>query len=298
MLTTISGSRLADHLLGGHMKVFAAIGLAVAILFAAWSPACAQPPEAKRNPGGISMKSVRSLNQKGGGPKLIGGQPAKSTDWPASFVSDAEIGSCTATLIGPKALLLAAHCVGNGQQAQIKVEGKSFSGTCTHAPEWKDDPSADYALCQMSEPIAEIVFETVNIDANRLKNGQSILLSGYGCVQAAAPGQTQGTGGNDGVFRIGEAKVAALPGDSGNEPNTILTRDAAMVCQGDSGGGSYLILTSRRLLLAVNSRVWFEKGESYLSSVSSIDGLAFILNWIKANKEKVCGINLKGPSCR
>jgi hypothetical protein len=49
----------------------------------------------------------------------------------------------------------------------------------------------------------------------------------------------------------------------------------------------------------VNSRIWFEKGQSYLSSLSSSDGLAFVAKWIKDNKgEKVCGVNLKDTTCR
>jgi hypothetical protein len=198
--------------------------------------------------------------------------------------------------------LLAAHCVGDGQQAAIKIAGKSVSGTCVHAPEWKEgsgDASADYALCKLGEPITDVTFETVNIDPARLAKDQTLLLTGFGCIQPAPPGQVQGTGGNDGVFRIGEAKIAALPGEPGNEPNTILTRDKAMVCQGDSGGGSYLILTAtKRLLVGVNSRVWFEKGESYLSSVSATNGLAFVKKWLQDNDEKVCGVNLSGSSCK
>src|SRR5260370_6637361 len=85
------------------------------------------------NSGSIAMKSVEGLGQSGVGPKVIGGQPAKTADWPASFFPTLGSFRCTATLIGPKALLLAAHCVGDGQQASIDVLGTTLSGPCTPA---------------------------------------------------------------------------------------------------------------------------------------------------------------------
>src|SRR5262245_54831417 len=86
----------------------------------------AQQERATQNPGGISMKSVEALGQSGTGPKVIGGRPAKSSDWPASFYSSAEGARCTATLVGPRAMLLAAHCVGDSQEASIELVGKEI----------------------------------------------------------------------------------------------------------------------------------------------------------------------------
>jgi hypothetical protein len=266
------------------------------------APMASAQPAATANTGGIALKPVRSLNQSGTGPKVIGGRPARTQDWPASFYSEAQGARCTATLVGPRALLLAAHCVGNAQEAAIEVDGQQVSGKCTHAREYRDgagDPSADYALCRLSRPAEGIKFESVSLDPTRLKKNQRLLLTGYGCT-AAPQGSGRPSGGNDGVFRIGEAKIVALPGDPGNEPNTVLTRDDIMVCPGDSGGGAYAMLTAaKRLVVSVNSRVWYQKGESYLSSLSSPDGLAFLASWVKDNNgEKICGVNLQGSMCR
>jgi hypothetical protein len=260
-------------------------------------------PKTLQNMGDISMKSIEALRQKGVGPKVIGGTEARSDDWPASFYSSAEGGRCTATLIGPRVLILAAHCVGNGEQAAIEFRGKPFSGICTHSDKYKEgqgDASADYALCSMPEGIAGIQFETVSLDPSRIKKGNRLLLTGYGCTSPPAPGSTQPSGGNDGKYRTASAAIVAVPGESQNEPNTIITRDQYAICPGDSGGGAYIVLTpKRRLIVSVNSRVIYQTRESYLSSLSSDEGRAFLNKWLSNNSgAAICGINLRDQTCK
>jgi hypothetical protein len=250
----------------------------------------AQQEKVVENAGGLSMKSVGGLGQSPTGPKMIGGRPADPSQWRASFFSVSEGARCTATLVGPRALLLAAHCVGDGQPVSIAVEGKEFHGRCTRAEGYKGDPSADYALCQMTEPVPQIRYENVSTDPKLIKKGGSLLLTGYGCT---VPG-----GAADGIYRLASAKIVSLPGEK--EPNTIIMQDQAAICPGDSGGGAYIEYSpKRRLLVSVNSRVIFVTGESYLSSLSSTAGLAFLAQWSKENSdEKICGYNLKGGPCR
>lgn len=272
------------------MRPVARILFLISACVVAAPSAQSQEPVAVQNPGGISMKSVETLGQSGTGPKVIGGRPAKTSDWRASFFSAIPGERCTAQLVGPSALLLAAHCVANGSNATIEVDGKVYTGACTQADEYKNDASADYALCKMTEDIPRIPFESVNIEPSLVKKGTLLLLTGYGCT---APGGTA-----DGVFRLADAAVSLLPGEK--EANSIITQDQAAICPGDSGGGAFIVLNARkRVAVSVNSRVVFSKGESYLSSLSTTTAIRFLTKWSAQNGgAKICGFNQKGSPCR
>jgi hypothetical protein len=274
-------------------QLYASIIFAAAILYSL--PATAQFDPFAPNRGSIYLGSVERLNQSGIGPELIGGKEAKSSQWPASFYSAQPGSRCSATLVGPTALLLAAHCVGNGQPAAIEFRGKTLSGPCTHADGYQDahgDLSADYALCSLDDAAEGIQYERLNRDPKMLVLNKKLLLTGFGCTQGPPPSGGPPSGGNDGTFRTGKARIAMLPGMDPKEPNTIRTQDSVVVCHGDSGSGSYLELPGRRVLVSVNSRTWYNRGESLLSSVTSQVALKFFDTWLDRNKgQQICGVN-------
>ncbi|MGG6497067.1 UNVERIFIED_CONTAM: hypothetical protein NY603_29520, partial [Bacteroidetes bacterium 56_B9] len=74
-------------------------------------------------------------------------------------------------MIGPQTLLTAAHCVGPDQDANLILAGTTYTGQCSHHPDYPGDLSADYALCLMSKPVPGIPYENINIDPQALKVG-------------------------------------------------------------------------------------------------------------------------------
>jgi hypothetical protein len=235
--------------------------------------------------------SVLDLKQKGTGPVVIGGHEAKSEDFPASFYSRSDSGFCTSTMVSSRALLTAAHCVDDGGKVLLTLKKKTYEGICTHSPDYAQNETADWALCLFSKDITGIPFERINMDESRVTVGAELLLTGFGCVKSP------GTGGNDGVYRIGEAKVMSVPTGSSND---IVTVGEVALCFGDSGGPAFLFLDLNkrdRIVVSVNSRGNI-RDTSYLSSTSTSPAKAFFMKWSQDKGVKLCGVHSDAPNCR
>jgi V8-like Glu-specific endopeptidase len=256
-----------------------------------------------RNNNDLELMQVSQLPHYGRS-KVINGTPAQTTDFPASFYQSSGAGRCTATLIGPRVLLTAAHCVRNGGSVKIRISATTFKGKCTHHEEWQDgdgDRSADYSLCLLDKEIAGVAPERLDLNGGGMKVGGNVLLAGYGCTQENM------SGGNDGIFRIGLAKISALPGYDAARPNDMLAKSSleeqapAIVCPGDSGGSVYhlkskMSVAGSRSIVAINSRVGLESdtkvnGFSYLVATFTDPFKAFVKKWSNKNKVQICGIS-------
>lgn len=226
-------------------------------------------------------------------PTLIGGRPADPKDFPASVYASMSGSRCTATVVGPRVLFIAAHCVSNGGTASFSVGPNQYRSTCTHSSDYQGNSTADYALCAVERDVTGIEYENVATDASTVRVGDEVLLTGYGCVRDG------GGGGNDGVYRIGEAKVRRTPSGSNND---IVTAGGAALCFGDSGGPAFKYLDTaktKRALISINSRGTIRLGgESYLSAVYSTQGKRFIAAWKARNPLKICGVDADAPNCR
>lgn len=246
---------------------------------------------------------------------LIKGRPADPKEFPASVYASMGNSRCTATVVGERTLLIAAHCVKDGGTAKFKADGIDYSSTCTHSPLYSQaawtrvkeaiekgqvsqftdlvNATADWALCVVNKPVANIQYEVINQDPDILKEGNELLLTGYGCTQ---PG---GNGGNDGIYRVGEAKIIGLPSGSDNDIVTSGGQPGAALCYGDSGGPAFLInpIDKKRVVVSVNSRGNIAT-TSYLCSTSTSAFKGFVTSWATKNKQLVCGIHKEAKNCR
>lgn len=221
---------------------------------------------------------------------LIGGDEAHAEDFPATvYISDGS-GRCTATLIGPESLISAAHCMDDDSAVVFTLlTGKTHRARCRHHPDYKQNETADWALCYLDTPVLEgVTFESISMDRTIPRRGDRILLSGYGCTKEG------GGGGNDGTLRVGYAEVIQVPrrGDW-----DIVTKGDVALCFGDSGGpafytwGSDDLSPANRVLVSVNSRGNI-KDTSYLSKTLQNEVFSsWVRNWAAANETEICGIN-------
>jgi hypothetical protein len=260
--------------------------IALAAMFAlAVAPAVANAQD-------IRLQSLDTLQSTGPTPQVIGGNPAPAGKWPATFVfKNAAGGGCTATAIGPRTILTAAHCIDDNATATVSTATQVATIICKHHPNYATDISADFALCVTNVDFTKPKdgFEQVNTNPALAGMNQKIQLLGYGCRQP---------GGGDGAFGSlyeGEAFVQQIA----TNDNYVRTAGGAAVCFGDSGGGAY----NRpgpgefmRRLIGVNSRGDINTN-SWLSVTHKTDFLNWAKAWAAARQTVICGMN-PHPSCR
>ena len=268
---------------------------------ATWQDDGVAATEPTRPPAGTRYRSVTSLNQKADGfvPQLRGGEIAHTPHWPASLYATFKDESgadsfCTAALVGPGAVLTAAHCVPVDAVLSFDFNGRSYLAACDMHPRWLQtrnqprDASADFALCRVNKRVsgsqtvdvssvvapAGMRYEVVDI-SNPLSRyahdrGTDVLLTGYGCIDDVV-----GAGTVDGKYRIGRNKIVETsvsatrtrPAQyySPAERNNLITSADSQytnLCPGDSGGPVFMrgadgLPHPNRRVIGVNSRVFY-----------------------------------------
>jgi Trypsin len=178
-------------------------------------------------------------------------------NWPATFYVTSSMGLCTSTIVGPRVILTAAHCVpsnggDSGAQGTLESGTSEITVHCFIDPGYQSQTATtnkDLAVCIADDDNIQIPYdggyERIVLNASIPAALQPVRLIGYGCRRELG-------GGPDGELWDGQA----LRDSNSLGPNDaiVLSRGAA-ACFGDSGGGSYIETNAtRRVIVGVVSR--------------------------------------------
>ncbi len=150
--------------------------------------------------------------------------------------------ACTATLIGSRTLLTAAHCVDNHWPVDFYIESLSgpryTAASVSVHPGYGGGNIRDLAIVRLTQPVAGV--EPLRLAEQAPRVGEVVTLVGYG--------KTGEGEGDFGTKRSTTSKVAKVFNElltiSGGEGN---------VCDGDSGGPTLVARDGRDVVVGVHS---------------------------------------------
>lgn len=206
-----------------------------------------------------------------GANRVIGG--VKVPDGTFSQVVTAQVNgsTCSATQVGPRAFITAAHCGRSGSSVSLTTESGSLNGTFFQSPLYPN-PDHDLALI-VTDTEAKAL--PLNIGKGVAAH-EKLLILGHGCTQSG------GSGGLSGLY-MGEA---TLKKDTGFE---FITSGAA-VCYGDSGGPALAKVDGQYHVLGIHSKGNI-KDTNYHTNLGSPASQRFLLDEASKSGISICGIN-------
>ena len=171
--------------------------------------------------GGVSLSPYITNGQSDNGHPTVGLLPG-----------------CTATLIGKRTVLTAGHCVKNNGSTSFKLGGQTYySSQIIRHPSYGGGNSNDVAVIILSQPVTSVAPTPI---ANFTpKTGQQITLVGFG--------KTGEYSGGFGTKRMTTNTISTV------RSTTFSFWGSKNICNGDSGGPTFVTVNGQDVTIGVHS---------------------------------------------
>ena len=168
---------------------------------------------------------------------IVNGQ--LDTGDPATVYLDLGGGGCTGTLVTPKTVVTAKHCLSTTMWAYFGTNASDDSGTWIKAVHKLGHPQADLAMLTLETAGPAAPIPLVNTDLST-KLGDVIRIAGFGV--------TSENGGGSGLKRHATATLDSVDGGI-----MYATNQPSGTCYGDSGGPNFMTIGGTEYLIGVTS---------------------------------------------
>jgi len=184
--------------------------------------------------------------------------------------------ACTATLVGPRVLLTAAHCGVNGDELTFRLNGQGYRATLARSPLHENINSHhDYAIAVIDRAVQGVEPWAI---AGSVVRGDRLFFLGYGCSELNAR-----TGA--GPQRLGLISVSEVEPDWFEALRTV----GSAVCPGDSGGPAFDLEHGRHEVRGVVSIYHYSGGGGFADITQGI-ARKYLADVASRLGVEICGI--------